>query len=233
MVGRRILMEHIKTINNAAICRLESISDVTAEFVQNLQWEQGIEKMAFFFKKPLANEWEVLNAISLQDKAWVIYSIERTKLTGADAGGNHFIITELPDEKELADIILSSRENYYRSIGRELSPRQVLEQRGFLEKGLSRTRRMCVKKGGIAVALIMLVENTDLNGDAVDWIPWVWVDGLLMEEERGRIHGFFREWLKGGSLPRIQCSVASYNARSQKFFRKMGFNPECVQILKG
>lgn len=227
-------MEIIKRLGNKIICRLSSIHLINDAFVSQLPWPEDVDRYVTVFEEPIEGEWDVLGRITGIDRVWVIYSVLKTEIEAAAGSGqlSEFIETDLPDAQELAGLFSRTRMDYYYSINRELTERQVSESKAFIEKVLPGTRRICLQKDGKSIALLMLVEAKDYEGQPVDWIPWVWIDKTLTSSARETIHRRFRQWLKAGPLVRVQCSVASGNGRSQKFFRKLGFKPECLHILK-
>jgi len=76
------------------------------------------------------------------------------------------------------------------------------------------------------------VKWKDCFDEPVDWIPWVWIDRSLLHVERAFVHSKRREWLRGIIEDRVQCVVEGENMRSRKFFKEMGFHPECLVISK-
>ena len=40
----------------------------------------------------------------------------------------------------------------------------------------------------------------------------------------------FGKWIKEQVSEKIQCVVSAYNLRSQRFFKDLGFHPECVHF---
>lgn len=226
-------MEIIKRLGGKLICRLPSVHLISDAFVSQLSWTEEVDKYIAVFDEPINGEWDVLGRITGIDRVWVIYSAMKAEIEATGAGQLlRFIETDLPDAQELAGLFSKTRMDYYHSINRALTERQVSESAAFIEKVLPGTRRICLQKDGESIALLMLVEAKDYEGQPVDWIPWVWIDKTLTSSDRETVHRRFRQWLKAGPLVRVQCSVASGNGRSQKFFRKLGFKPECLHILK-
>jgi RimJ/RimL family protein N-acetyltransferase len=67
----------------------------------------------------------------------------------------------------------------------------------------------------------------------MDWIGHIWISPDLEKEERITIHKYIRWWLRNNMKHKvIRAAVDSFNIRSQKFFRKMGFKPEWFAFLK-
>lgn len=92
---------------------------------------------------------------------------------------------------------------------------------------------LCLKKGRKTVALVYMMDWMDWRGRPVDWVGHIWIDAGLDPFDRGRIHGYIAAWWKRtAKTGKIQGVVNSFNLRSQKFFRKMGFKPECLHVLK-
>lgn len=225
-------MEIIKRLDNRVICRLPSLRLINDGFLSQLSWADGIEKFIILFDSPIDDEWAGLSGITGVDRVWLVYSAIRAEIPAGTVNQTHFTETALPLAQELAALFSESRLAYYRSMNRDLTERQLAESKAFVEKVLPGSRRICLQKDGKPVALLMLVEAKDFDGKPVDWVPWVWIEKTLTPKEREVVHSRFRQWLKDGALERVQCSISSSNGRSQKFFRKLGFKPECIHILK-
>jgi len=226
-------MEIIKQFERKLICRLSSILLINEDFISQLIWPEGIDRFVCIFDKSVEREWDILSNIKSVDRVWMIYSMTKVRTEIIEEGSSKmFVETKLPDIKELELLFSETRREYYRSLNRDLTERQVIENQDFIEKVLPRCRRVCLQKNGKPIALLMMVEAKDYEGKPVDWVPWVWIEKNITFEEREMVHRRFWEWLVDGELERVQCSVASSNLRSQKFFRKIGFKPECLHILK-
>lgn len=226
-------MEIIKRADKKIICRLSGLYVVSNEFLASLVWLDGVDRYIVTFKVPVAEEWCTLSQLTGIDKAWMVYSAVRAEFeNGVPEISGEITETSMPEPGELAALFMETRAEYYRAMNRELTERQVVESRNFTENALPKSRRLCLKKNGRPVALLILTEAKDYEGVPVDWVPWVWVDKALDVQSRAMVHARFVNWMKAGRLDRIQCSVASGNVRSQKFFRKLGFKPECLHILK-
>lgn len=225
-------MEIIQKLDNRIICRLPSIQSLNDDFISRLAWPAGIEKYIVLSNAPINYEWETLSGITGVDRVWLVYSAIRAEIAAGAERQAQFVETPFPLAQELAALFSETRLAYYRSINRELTERQLAESKAFVEKVLPGSRRIGLQKDGVPIALIMLVEAKDYDGKPVDWVPWVWIERTLASKEREIVHNRFRQWLKAGALERVQCSISSSNSRSQKFFRKLGFKPECIHILK-
>jgi RimJ/RimL family protein N-acetyltransferase len=99
---------------------------------------------------------------------------------------------------------------------------------------LAKTRDyLCLKKSRKIITLIDLWEYIDFIRCPMDWIGHIWISPDLGKEERIIIHKYIRWWLKNNMKHKvIRAAVDSFNIRSQKFFRKMGFKPEWLAFLK-
>jgi len=92
---------------------------------------------------------------------------------------------------------------------------------------------LCLKKGRRIVTLTDLCEPPDFIRCPLDWIGYIWIDSNLEKEERMTIHKYIKWWLKKNMKHKVlRAGVYSFNIRSQKFFRKMGFKPSWISFSK-
>lgn len=214
------------------LCRISGLSEIDDVFVAGLKWPEGVSAYYCLFREPAGKEWEALGQLTEHERVWIVYSAvkDRVAKNAAMTGGT--LEEAALSEEELAGLFTSTRKEYYRSLNREMTPRQITEHENFVRNSLPSVRRICLRKNGAPVALLMLVETRNYEDVQVDWVSWAWIAPSLGVEDRKMAHLQLLRWLSAGGLDRVQCSVASHNFRSQKFFRKMGFRPECAQILK-
>lgn len=88
------------------------------------------------------------------------------------------------------------------------------------------------EKDGAPAGMIGVRGWKDYLQRPVDWISWVGVAEGLAKEERAAVHALMAAWLRDNTGDRVECVVQSFNARSLKFFLKMGFRPVAVHIYK-
>lgn len=225
-------METIKQTGNKVLCRIPKLSAIDDSFVAGLKWPEGVSAYYCLFREPTDREWESLGLLTEHERVWIVYSAEKDRTVIDEVVRDGILHEAALSDAELAKLFTSTRKEYYRSLNREMSARQIGEQDCFIKNALPGVRRICLEKSGTPVALMMLVETRNYEGVLVDWVPWAWIAASLGTEDRRMVHQHLRLWLGTGGVERVQCSVASHNFRSQKFFRKMGFRPECAQILK-
>lgn len=70
----------------------------------------------------------------------------------------------------------------------------------------------------------------DTFGTQVVQIGWIWIDANLSADQRRGVHKCFANYLKARSDSRYQSSIHILNLRSQRFFRKLGFEPVCANV---
>jgi len=214
------------------LCRISGLAAIDDAFVDELKWPDGVASYCLLFREPVEREWEALGRITEHERVWIVYSAVKDRAASNEIVRGARLQEAILSDRELAELFTATRKEYYRSLNREMTPRQISEHENFIKGSLPGVRRICLKKNGLPVALLMLVEIQNYEDEIVDWVPWAWVSASLGTEDRKIAHRQLRLWLCAGGRDRVQCSVASHNFRSQKFFRKMGLRPECAQILK-
>jgi len=68
--------------------------------------------------------------------------------------------------------------------------------------------------------------------DNVELVAWVWIDSALSKSDRQTAHARMLGWLKRRESSIIASAVDSFNVRSCRFFRKLGFKTQCVQLKR-
>lgn len=228
-------MNFIRKSGNKAIYSVSSVDALSDEFLAAYQWLEGVEIAIFCPEKPIDGEAFSLTRISEKHSLWITYSAKAAEL-GIDRGVDQFAsgleVSCLPDVGALLELFVWTRKEYYRSINKAMTEWQIQQMNSFIKNQLPGSRRICLKKNGELLGLFLLTKSKDLQDDPVDWVPWVWISRTLPAEERLLVHSCFKRWLKDQVAEKVQCVVSAYNSRSQKFFRKLGFHPECVHLIK-
>lgn len=216
----------------ARIFELDRPADLTGELLESLDWPADAPKAAFIFKEP-ANEGSLSSLSGLPGK--YMARIGYTALTSGLASTS----AQVTDWRTPTDFnalkILTRRTiiDHFYEPWRELeSPGFLKDVESFLEHGLSLKASAHYLIKGRAAGLINLMPNHDCHGRPVDHIAWVWIDASLTPPERAAAHSQLLKWLAGTETGRIHAFVHSFNARSRRFFEKLGFTPSCIHISK-
>ena len=220
---------------NKAIYSVPSVEMLTEEFVGNFKWPEGTEIAIFHPEKPISGELSALAGLSEKHSLWIAYTAAASdlQLNRADVeNAGDLTVSSLPDTSELRELFIESRDDYYHSINKIMTEWQIRQRESFIKYQLPDSRRICVQKHGKAIALLMLTKSKDLQGAPVDWVPWVWISRTITAGERCYVRRCFGKWIKEQVSEKIQCVVSAYNLRSQRFFKDLGFHPECVHLIK-
>lgn len=217
------------------VYKVPSIKNVTGEFLRALDWPSGVTGLIFVFKEQIAAEHEILSALPLDLDVGLVYSATKESLpAGAAPSADGFSQDLAPGEDELSKLYLLGREMVLAPVlsVRNIPPVDPAAVKNKVRKQLAEGKVGLWSRRGAPAGAIALTWWHDFADNPVQWIPWVWIAGDLLPDERRNLHGRISAWLKSGVEGKVQCVVDSYNIRSQKFFRKMGFIPECLHIVK-
>jgi hypothetical protein len=100
-------------------------------------------------------------------------------------------------------------------------------------KSLNSISYFAIKKNKKIVAYWFLMPGREPDSmNPADWVYYIWIDkDYIKIDERENIHNFFSHWLYlNVNTQKIYADVKYFNIRSQKFFRKIGFEPQCIFI---
>lgn len=227
-------LELIARFEKKIVYRAEDIGVITPEFIRSLEWPDGARIVAFLFKNPIENEGGVLSLLPHSPDVGVIYSATKQSLmpTG-ECPKSRLVKKNIQSAEELGRLYLECRGRVFANALEKLDAK--IDEQAILvkmQKQIDSARigywEINSKMAGVVV-VTCLCNYSDV---LVDWIPWILIDTSLAPEERLALHFKIREWLSLSIDKKLQCAVNSFNSRSQKFFRKIGFTPECVRIIK-
>ncbi len=225
-------MEIIKRTDKKIVYKLPDFSIVDSAFVDSLVWPEGINVQMFLFEKPITGEHEIMPRIHSERLVGLGYSY-----TTVAAGA---VVVPLPaglapinlEAGILRQFYYDTHLDFYKKWEIELGDEYMKEAAMVSEKLLSPARSVALSKGGRNAALLTIVNWKDCLDQPADWVTWVWIDPILPKDERNSIRSYFSQWLDVNSVNKVQCFVNSFNVRSQKFFRKIGFLPEWFHVVK-
>lgn len=225
-------LELVKRLDNKIVYRIDNLTMLTTDFILALQWPEKINVINFIFRCPIENEDRVLAGLPYSPDVGVVYSMRKSK-TLTTLTGDTVLQVKAPGVKELAKMYLACRDRVFAHVPEKILP--AIDMPAVLVKMENQIKSAKIGYWEVkarpagAIVVTRLANNADA---AVEWVPWVWIDDNLLAEERRLLHARIRAWLTENIDQEVQCVVNSFNVRSQKFFRKMGFVPECVRIVK-
>lgn len=227
-------MKLVRKTGNKAVYCVSSLDVLTDCFFDDFRWLDGTEIAIFCPEKPILDEGRKLAGVSQSHSLWVAYgaNVHDISAKACPRSIMNMTISDLPDDSELTRLFIETREDYYRSIKKTMTEWQLKQRDSFIKQQLPSSRRIYIQKNKEAIALLMLTKSKDLQEMPVDWVPWVWISRSISSDERSFIHQHFRVWLGEQVVSVVQCVVSAYNLRSQRFFKNLGFKPECIHLIK-
>lgn len=227
-------LELIARFDEKIVYRAEDVGMITPEFIRTLQWPENVRIVAFLFKNPIENEWGVLSVLPHSPDVGIIYSATKQSLLPTGACPKISLVEKsIKSAEELGRLYLECRSRVFANAPEKLST--MVDEKSILPKmqnQINSARIGCWEINSKMAGVVVVTGLHNYSDVLVDWIPWVLIDANLTAEERLALHFRIREWLSVNINKKLQCAVNSFNPRSQKFFRKMGFTPECVRIIK-
>lgn len=231
-MGRKI--EFYRKIGEKVVYRAESLSRITNQNLKAFIRAMSTRGCKILFEEKIENEYEILAGIDHKKyNVALCYSVNTGRLVGKTllpAGIRPFRFRTARgcryDLGKKVGEFFSDWKSY-------LGPRYLEGARIGTRMLKDPSRYLCLKKNRKTVALVYMMDWVDWRGRPVDWVGHIWIDPELSADDRSLVHGYVSSWWKKTSRTgRVQGVVNSFNVRSQKFFRKMGFEPECMHILK-
>lgn len=129
------------------------------------------------------------------------------------------------------NLVSSTIEQYFSALWRDYIAQTTLDAfKQILADSVSVEKGRIIEFKGKPVAVIALFPHHDCLSKKVEQIGWVWVQEDLSDTYRDFTHQLLLRWLNGIVACSFQAGVHLHNVRSQKFFHKIGFNPECAHF---
>lgn len=217
------------------VYKIDSCDRITEGFIAQLKWPPEITGLIFVFEQAIVNETQIMAKLPLSIDAGVVYSSSRNSLPAAEEVGNtHVVAAQIKDAEMLARLYLACREKVFAPVAgiRQIPEIDMAVMMAKMRDQLANAKIGYWERSGIPAGAIVVTKWHDYADRPVEWIPWIWIDPNIPLEDRKSLHGLISGWLKANIDGKVQCVVDSYNVRSQKFFKKLGFIPECVHIVK-
>lgn len=221
---------------SARVIELERPANLTAELLDSMDWPANAPKAAFVFKEPASeSSLFALSDLSAKYIARIGYTAQAAALAATAPSP---VAPELDwrTPTDLAALKALTRrtivEHFYEPWRERETPAFLKDVDAFLENGLSLEASAQYLVEGRAVGLINFMAHHDCHGQPVDHIAWVWIDPSLTPPERSAAHARLLRRLSVARTGRIHAFVHSFNARSRRFFEKIGFTPACIHISR-
>ena len=229
-------LARVRRDGSTAVFELDRPADLTGALLDSLDWTGDTPKAAFRFKEP-ATEASLpdLSVLPGTYIARIGYAARTADLAAPAAPppaskGEWRTPTDLEALKTLTRTTLIER--FYEPWRELESPEFLKDVEAFLEHGLALDASALFLVEGREAGLIAMMAHRDCFGRPVDHIAWVWIDESLTPPERAGAHARLVEWLARKPSGRIQAFVHGFNARSRRFFGKIGFTPTCLHISR-
>lgn len=219
------------------IYRADSPMSIGVGLVDSLDWPETIPSLLFSFDAYGAEDCrhltEVLGKKYLGRFLYGAAPADLAALPGSGARG----ITEYAfrDLKELQDLYLRTETEFFGKKWREYFPgtsySDAIEFNA--RERLSSARIFCAGREGTPVSLLPLTRIKHfIDGEDMDWVLWAWVDEGLEPAARREVHSMLSGWLKRKVERRVMTGVHIFNVRSDRFFSKLGFRKQWLQITR-
>lgn len=224
----KIIIETEKKI----VYKMDTIKRLTNKFLKKFMKSLKKRGCKIIFDEPIKDEHNIFTKINHSKyTVAVCYSINRHVLFDEEPNlPDNITIFRFKNIRDYKDFLWAKTLEFYNTWKEYLDLSYL---NGFDIGIKKRTRYLCLKKDKEVVALVHMMDWVDYLNKPVDWIGHIWISSNLKKGERKKIHKYISWWLKfNNKREKIQGVVHSFNIRSQKFFRKMGFKPECVHIIK-
>lgn len=236
-----VKIEVIKTSTGKTvpICRIRDISILNDSFLTTIikpKLDKINQKGCLFFSQKKIERESLLNSRTdpVKYNLQLSYSIDKKKLKMRRPNLPKGIkIFRFKNKKFYFNLLKKKLLEYFHSWKNFLNKNSYLESINRPINKWPTKEYLCLKKGREFVALVDLWEYHDFIRCPMNWIGHIWITPKLNKQERSIIHKYIKWWLgKNVKYKRLRAGVHSFNLRSQKFFRKMGFKVEWVAFLK-
>jgi len=223
-----------KTTEKNIYYRIEALEAVCDRVIEELPWPGNIPTLSFIFSSSGPDEYAALHRnISGRYGARLVYFAEKEKLIipkCADTAAN-IRIKKAGSLDEVRQLYLSTvLQVFNEEFPGELPDSRMKFSENVARNYLSSEKSLCLAQGERVSGLVTVVGIKDYLERPVDCVNWVWLDKSLGLPERIAAQCLIVKWLKQIVAQRVNCYIDSFNFRSQRFFRRIGFVPLCLNI---
>ncbi len=227
-------LEIISSSEETILYKLEDLSRLNDKTLKNLKWPEGVRSKMFILTGKTDEDEKIFAALPGTAPVWGLYSADKADLV-ADESVPFLPSIRLRPLKALYDVrkaYLDTRESWYRARNAEVTPRQIAENKNFLENFLPESRHVCFEKSGKPAGLLLLNEYSDYLGKLADLVTWAWEEPALNADERRVIHAAMGAWLGVNAEGRVHAYAAASNPGAIRLFKDLGFRLEAVRLVK-
>lgn len=236
----------IKLLRDTENLRMYEVKDatvITNDFVETLNWPEKIKTLCLCFKDPIENDFEILDR-NLSGKYFsrLIYRAQKDDLISPDVPASCAEIREYTflTTEELQDLYLQTERKYFGEYWRDRLgyPWKEYFEGDYLKiialnakEYLPKAKALCLRKNDAPVAFLP-INRVKHFGEDIDWVTYIWIDKALHGEERTDAKCRLVEWLRRQTAGNVLAGINPFNYPSNRFFRKIGFHSEYLQITR-
>jgi len=221
----------LKKMDTKIFYQAENAKVLTQQAIDGLGWLDDIQCLSFSFKEDDPDDIAYINSI-IGDKyaARFIYCVNRAQLIAPpENNANGRVKLRMLANTEAQSLFIKTQAQFFVAPWSAQIDASYLKQLAdFLNNDFPKSQSACVMVDGKFSGLLTLSKMEE----SADLVAWVWIDSELPKADRMDAHVQLLAWLKTGKAPVIASAVDSFNIRSCRFFRKLGFKTQCVQITK-
>jgi len=224
----------IRKLPGIYIYEIPTLSEVTAEMLRDFNWPPGITS-AGFMAKQFCPQVVTEEQIPERYNARIVYSADKGGIVvpACGAPGATAVCCEVGKNlQEFKTIFLETHKVYFQTWGDKVGAGLMSDVVDVAENSLPGAKHLYLECSGLAAGVAAIIKWKDVRGEPVDWIPWVWIASELPKEVRESVRTRIADWMQKNVDGKVQCAIDAFNVRSQKFFIKLGFFPQCIYIGK-
>lgn len=228
--------EFVKKLAKGAVYKISDPAHLTEENLLTLPWGGDVWGYSFMLPRGCS-----LDPASMGHKlpgfsVIVEYELEKQALVVVEAPGAGQGITVEPivTLSEHHDLFIKTYAAYFWAEWPEAVDSLALSMIGsYLDKTLPVSKGVKILKEGKLAGMLSWFPKKDEKDLLMDWIAWIWLSRDLSKDERKAAQHEVCRLIQGFEHDRARCTVRSWNVRSHGLFRKLGFVPVSINILKG
>lgn len=208
----------------------DSLGDITEDILRRGFAQGNCTKLSFNLLGADTDEYGILKQnISEAYAARIQYHATKEHLILPLIPEGPFSVTVVErDVSFIRELYLHKIMELYSEWRQYVTPDRVEFSKNVAQYRLSPENSVCIAKGSVPIGLTTLYKRED---GATFCLNWIWFDPKLPPQDRACAHYLTVEWLKRKGYT-ITAFVDSFNQRSQRFFRKIGFRAICLHITK-
>ncbi|HAN05588.1 MAG TPA: hypothetical protein DCW72_00665 [Elusimicrobia bacterium] len=228
-------MKVLDSDKDKIILEVADISEITEAEKNSFNWPASVPKLVVKLGGGERDEEKIIGARVFENcKIRIIYGAPKDGI-GLSGGVNDFpelTVSKIADKTELVEFYLKTQKKHFNDVwAAETSGAPQLSPAVLAEK-LSVENAICLEIKGVRVGFVALVDWVNWFGVPSSLVSWIWIDGELRPEVRKAVHQKIIRWLRERTAEKLSCVVDVFNVRSRRFFKKIGFIPECLIVSR-